>query len=643
MLPGVPGFSPGGGSVAWPPMPDTPSDRPLPPFLRACRGIPGGPDDRVPVWFMRQAGRSLPEYKAIRGSGTHPRRHPRLPSCRPRSPSSRCAATGSTPPSSTPTSSCPVAAIGFGVDVAPASARSSSSLRSSGPRTSQRLRPLDPEADTPYVLETVRILAEELPVPLIGFAGAPFTVASYLVEGRPSRTYAKTKALMFGDPGAVAPADASASPTSPSPRCARRSTDGASALQLFDSWAGALAPPDYERFVLPHSRQGASTAVADLDVPRIHFGVGTGELLAADGRGGRRRASASTGGSPLDDARSAPVAADVALQGNLDPALVVAPMGGRRREAVRDVLRRNGGHPGHIFNLGHGVLPETDPDVLLHIVELVHAHSTGHGRIDSHGRIAGMSHARSSRSSAAASPDWSPRSTSTAPGGTSPCTKRAIASAARSGRRRSATAWSTPDPTPSSPGSRRGASCARNSASPISSPARSAPVPAYFHRDGELHALPTGTVLGVPTDLDALAGERARLARGCGSGPHSTSNCDATPIDGDISVGAYFRARLGDEVTGRLDRPHDRRHQRLRHRSTQPRVGLTPDRSGRGGQSPVDHRGTPRRPGRRRCHARLTEVGPGGTTEPVFYGLPGGIASDDRRSRRRPSTRPRST
>jgi uroporphyrinogen decarboxylase len=346
-------------------VPETPADRPLPPFLRACRGLPGGPDDRVPVWFMRQAGRSLPEYRAVRGSGSilDAIHDPELSAEITLQPVRRYGVDAAILYSDIVV---PVAAIGFGVDVAPGV----------GPVVEQpferaadleRLRPLDPEGDTPYVLETVRILAEELPVPLIGFAGAPFTVASYLIEGRPSRTYAKTKALMHGEPAVwhqLMERLADLAIVS-----LRSQVDnGARALQLFDSWAGALAPPVYEEFVLPHSRR-VFAEVADLDVPRIHFGVGTGELL-----GLMADAGADVVGVdwrvPLDVARRR-VPAGKALQGNLDPALVLAPQE-VVDAAVRDVLARNAGHPGHVFNLGHGVLPETDPAVLERVVELVH-------------------------------------------------------------------------------------------------------------------------------------------------------------------------------------------------------------------------------------------------------------------------------
>jgi uroporphyrinogen decarboxylase len=315
---------------------------------------------------MRQAGRSLPEYRAVRGSGSilDAIRDPELSAEITLQPVRRYGVDAAILYSDIVV---PVAAIGFGVDVAPGV----------GPVVEQpfaraadleRLRPLDPETDTPYVLETVAILVRELPVPLIGFAGAPFTVASYLVEGRPSRTYARTKALMHGEPGTWH-------------RLMERLADlavaslrsqvhaGAAAVQVFDSWAGALSPPDYERFVLPHSRR-VFAEVAELDVPRIHFGVGTGELL-----GLMAAAGADVVGVdwrvPLDQARRR-VPAGTALQGNLDPALCLAPPD-VLDDAVRDVLARNAGHPGHVFNLGHGVLPETDPAALERVVELVHA------------------------------------------------------------------------------------------------------------------------------------------------------------------------------------------------------------------------------------------------------------------------------
>ncbi|MFN8039601.1 MAG: uroporphyrinogen decarboxylase [Acidimicrobiales bacterium] len=333
------------------------------PFLQACRGVGG--DRRVPVWFMRQAGRSLPEYRQVRGAGSilDAIRDPALSAEITLQPVRRYGVDAAILYSDIVV---PAAAIGFGVDVAPGTGpvvaepfRSAADL--------ERLRPLEPDVDTPYVLETIRLLVRELPVPLIGFAGAPFTVASYLIEGAPSRTYARTKALMHGDPDLwhrLMERLADLAITSLRSQIA----EGAAAVQLFDSWAGALSPPDYERFVLPHSRS-VFDAVADTGVPRIHFGVGTGELLAL-----LRRAGADVVGIdwrvPLDEARRR-VGPGAALQGNLDPALCLAdwPV---VAEAARDVLARNGGHPGHVFNLGHGVLPETNPEILEQLVALVH-------------------------------------------------------------------------------------------------------------------------------------------------------------------------------------------------------------------------------------------------------------------------------
>lgn len=365
------------------PVPPTPRDPGVvSPFLRACRGIPGGRDDRVPVWFMRQAGRSLPEYRALRGDGSilDAIRDPELAAEITLQPVRRYGVDAAILYSDIVV---PVAAIGFGIDVAPGIGPVVDEPFSAASDLA-RLRPLDPEHDTPYVIETVEILARELTVPLIGFAGAPFTVASYLIEGRPSRTYVRTKALMHGDPVLWhALMDRLADLAIASLRS--QITAGAAAVQLFDSWAGSLAPPDYEAFVLPHSRR-VLEAVAELGVPRIHFGVGTGELLGQ---------MAATGADvvgvdwrvPLDVAR-ARVPTGVALQGNLDPALCFAPRDAVTA-AVRDVLARNAGHPGHVFNLGHGVLPETDPAVLARVVELVHAE----GRCDGPARDPGESRA----------------------------------------------------------------------------------------------------------------------------------------------------------------------------------------------------------------------------------------------------------
>ncbi len=332
------------------------------PFLRACRGLPGA---RVPVWFMRQAGRSLPEYRALRGTGTilDAIEDPALATEITLQPIRRYGVDAAILYSDIVV---PAAAIGFGVDVQQgvgpviaAPFRSAADL--------ERLRPFEPEVDAPYVTETVRLCVKELgATPLIGFAGAPFTVASYLVEGRPSRTYGLTKAMLHGDPqlfGALLDRLADLAITS----LLSQVDAGASAIQLFDSWAGALSPDVYEQHVLPATAK-VFDALAATGVPRIHFGVGTGELLPL-----MSAAGADVVGIdwrvPLDVARTR--VPGKAVQGNLDPAACLAPWE-VVADRARDVLHRNGGRPGHVFNLGHGVLPETDPGILGAVVDLVH-------------------------------------------------------------------------------------------------------------------------------------------------------------------------------------------------------------------------------------------------------------------------------
>jgi uroporphyrinogen decarboxylase len=211
------------------------------------------------------------------------------------------------------------------------------------------------------------VLPELGATPLIGFAGAPFTLASYLVEGGPSKNHEHTKAMMHGDPELW------------NALCARlaqisgamlrvQAQAGASIVQLFDSWVGVLSRKDYETYVQPHSRVALS-AVADLDVPKIHFGVGTGELLASMGAAGADVVGVDFRTS-LTDAR-ARLGDRYAVQGNLDPALLFAPWPALEK-AVRSIVAEGAQAPGHIFNLGHGVLPETDPDVLTRVVQLVH-------------------------------------------------------------------------------------------------------------------------------------------------------------------------------------------------------------------------------------------------------------------------------
>ena len=333
------------------------------PFLAACRSEP---HDVTPVWFMRQAGRSLPEYREIRGSGSivDAIADPDLATEITLQPVRRYGVDAAILFSDIVT---PIHATGFAIDVVPGTGPVAERPFASAADL-DRLPPLDPERDLGHVLETVDNLVAELDIPLIGFAGAPFTVASYLIEGRPSRTYQRTKAMMKGDPGlwhalldrladiAIATLLAQVE-------------HGAEAIQLFDSWAGALSAADYERFAFDHSAR-VLDAVGATGVPRIHFGVGTGELL-----GMMADAGADVVGVdwriPLDEARRR-VPARCALQGNLDPAILGAPWSVVAAE-VDAVLDANGGHPGHVFNLGHGVPPDADPEVLERVVARVHA------------------------------------------------------------------------------------------------------------------------------------------------------------------------------------------------------------------------------------------------------------------------------
>jgi uroporphyrinogen decarboxylase len=332
------------------------------PFLRACRGLP---HDTVPVWFMRQAGRALPEYRAIRAEHSFEAvvHTPELAAEVTLQPVRRYGVDAAILFSDIVT---PAQALGLGITIEPGIGpvverpiRSASDL--------DRLRPLEPEVDLPYVLDTVSILVEELDVPLIGFAGAPFTVASYLIEGGPSKSYTRTKALMFGDEllwHRLLDRLADLAAASLAAQVAR----GASAVQLFDSWAGALNPLDYDRYVKPHSAR-VFEQLATLGVPRIHFGVDTGELLTSMAEAGADVVGVDWR-TPLDVARRR-IPEGIGFQGNLEPAVALAPWD-QVESRVRDVLDRAGGRIDHIFNLGHGVLPPTDPSVLERIVELVH-------------------------------------------------------------------------------------------------------------------------------------------------------------------------------------------------------------------------------------------------------------------------------
>ena len=331
-------------------------------YLRACRRQSV---EQVPVWFQRQAGRSLPEYRNIRGSGSilEAIAEPSLAAEITLQPVRRYGVDAAILFSDIVV---PINAIGFKVDVVPGIGPTvDEPFR--GKSDLQRLRALEPEVDTSYVLVTVRILVKELEIPLIGFAGAPFTIASYLIEGQPSRTHARTKSLMQSEPTIWHDLMERLSDIA---IASMRSQvlAGASAIQLFDSWAGALSATDYKKYVFPHS-QRVFNELQDLGVPRAHFGVGTAELLTLMSDAGADVVGADWR-VPLNEVRRR-VGPDTAIQGNLDPAICLAPWPVVKRQA-QEVLRAANGEPGHIFNLGHGVLPETDPKILEQLVDLVH-------------------------------------------------------------------------------------------------------------------------------------------------------------------------------------------------------------------------------------------------------------------------------
>jgi uroporphyrinogen decarboxylase len=263
----------------------------------------------------------------------------------------------------------PLRAIGVGIDIRPgAGPVVDNPMRTAADIA--RLRPLQAE-DIPYLSAAVQSLVSELSgKPLIGFAGGPFTLASYLVEGGPSKNFALTKTLMYGAP--VLWADLMSRLTEITISFLRTQVAaGASAVQLFDSWAGSLSLDDYRASVLPYSRR-IFDALAGTGVPRIHFGVNTGELLGVMGEAGADVVGVDWR-VPLDEAVSR-VEPGKALQGNLDPVVLMAPWETVERRALQ-VLDRGRTAEGHIFNLGHGVLPETNPDVLARLTELVHTAS----------------------------------------------------------------------------------------------------------------------------------------------------------------------------------------------------------------------------------------------------------------------------
>jgi uroporphyrinogen decarboxylase len=324
--------------------------------------------ERTPIWFMRQAGRSLPEYRELR------KRHDLFSVCRQ---PELCAEVTLQPVRAHGVDAAVMFAdimlpvIGMGVDV--------ELVENVGPviadpvRTREdveRLRVPDPEEAVPFILEAVRLVRAELPAEkaVIGFAGGPFTVAGYLIEGKPTREFVQTKRCMYAQPEVWhALMDKLADTFAAYLRA--KVAAGADVIQLFDSWVGTLSAEDYEEFVAPYSAR----VLAAVDVPTIHFGTGTTHLLPA-----MREAGGDVIGLdwriPIEGGWEI-VGPDRGVQGNLDPALLMGPFERVAAAAIR-ILDAVAGRRGHIFNLGHGVLPDTDPADLARLVELVHARTS---------------------------------------------------------------------------------------------------------------------------------------------------------------------------------------------------------------------------------------------------------------------------
>lgn len=343
-------------------------------FLRACRREPV---DVTPVWFMRQAGRYMAEYRAIREkySLLEICHHPELAAEVTLQP---VRALGVDAAILFADILLPAIPLGVGLEFA----KGEGPVLQNPVRTLEdvkNLRPIDPESDLGYVMETIRIVREMLrpgsaqalsSVPLIGFCGAPFTVASYLIEGGSSREFLKTKTMMYSTPEVWHALMDKLSDVL-SDYLVAQIRAGAQAVQVFDSWVGALGPVDYETFVLPYSQKVLKAAEA-LEVPVIHFGTNTTTLLLS-----MKRAGGSVIGLdwrlPLDDGWKI-IGHDRAVQGNLDPTTLFAPLP-EIKNRVHDVLQRAEGRPGHIFNLGHGILQHTPVDHVKAVVDMVHEFS----------------------------------------------------------------------------------------------------------------------------------------------------------------------------------------------------------------------------------------------------------------------------
>jgi uroporphyrinogen decarboxylase len=321
--------------------------------------------ERTPVWFMRQAGRSLPEYREIR------QRYGLFEVCRQ---PELCAEVTLQPvrrhgvDAAVMFADIMLPVVGMGIDV--------ELVENVGPVIGspiktiadvERLRVPNPEESVPFILDAVRLVREELAPEqaLVGFCGGPFTVAGYLIEGRPSREFLQVKTMMYGEPTTWHALMEKLADTF-ALYVAAKVRAGADVIQLFDSWAGALSPSDYEEFVAPYSAR----ILAAVEAPTIHFGTGTATLLPA---------MAEAGGDVIGLDWRIPLARgweevgfDRGVQGNLDPAVLLGPWS-RVEAATLAILDAAGGRPGHIFNLGHGVLPATKPHDLGRLVQLVHA------------------------------------------------------------------------------------------------------------------------------------------------------------------------------------------------------------------------------------------------------------------------------
>src|SRR5512132_831796 len=335
-------------------------------FLQACHREPV---DATPVWFMRQAGRYMAEYRTIREkySLIEICQHPEVAAEVTMQP---VRALGVDAAILFADILLPVIPLGLGLEFA----KGEGPVIASPVRTLgdvKAMRPFDAESDLGYVLDAIHILRGTLGgVPLIGFCGAPFTVASYIIEGGSSREFIKTKTMMYSAPE-VFHALMEKLAIVLSDYLVAQILAGAQAVQVFDSWVGALSPADYEAFVLPYS-QKVLQAAESMNVPVIHFGTNTTTLLPL-----MKRAGGSVLGLdwrlPLDDGWSI-IGHDRAVQGNLDPAILFAPLP-EIKARVHDIWRRAEGRPGHIFNLGHGILQHTPVDNVKAVVDMVHEYN----------------------------------------------------------------------------------------------------------------------------------------------------------------------------------------------------------------------------------------------------------------------------